>query len=181
VALAAWVLPGLGYWIIGHRARGLTIGVTVLLLFVLGVLIAGVRVIDVPGFNDQGQRLMLDTSGNAVPTGLDRPGEWAMKKRPFYEVANKPWFVAQALMGPVTLISANLSLRAAEPQNPGSIYPKVSKSHARLWEIGTLYTAIAGMLNLLAIIDSSYRAGRYRPLAPVLDQQHGSTQPHGAQ
>jgi hypothetical protein len=29
---------------------------------------------------------------------------------------------------------------------------------SRLGEIGTLYTAIAGMLNLLAIIDASHRA-----------------------
>jgi hypothetical protein len=36
----------------------------------------------------------------------------------------------------------------------------VPKSHARLAEIGTLYTAVAGMLNLLAIIDSSYRASQ---------------------
>jgi len=31
-------------------------------------------------------------------------------------------------------------------------------SHARVYEIGVLYTAVAGMLNLMAIIDSAYRA-----------------------
>ena len=40
----------------------------------------------------------------------------------------------------------------------GNINSTVAKSHSRLWEIGTLYTAVAGMLNLLAIIDSSHRA-----------------------
>ena len=180
VALAGWALPGLGYWLIGHRARGLTISITVLVLFVLGILIAGIRVIDVPGFNDQGERLMLDNAGNTVPSALGRPGEWALKKRPFYEVANKPWFVAQVLMGPISLVSANLSLHAAEPRNPGSVYSKVMKSHARLWEIGTLYTAIAGMLNLLAIIDSSYRAGRYHPATPIFDPRPEPPQPQGA-
>jgi hypothetical protein len=180
VALAGWALPGLGYWLIGHRARGLTIGITVLALFVLGILIAGIRVIDVPGFNDQGQRLLLDKAGNTVANGLNQPGEWALKKRPFYEVANKPWFVAQVLMGPISIVTANLSLRAAEPQNPGSIYSNVSKSHARLWEIGTLYTAIAGMLNLLAIIDSSYRAGRYHPPAPILPETPDPSPAQGA-
>ena len=38
--------------------------------------------------------------------------------------------------------------------------PAVPKSHGRLWEFGTLYTAVAGMLNLLAILDSAYRAGQ---------------------
>ena len=31
-------------------------------------------------------------------------------------------------------------------------------SHARVYEIGTLYTAVAGMLNLMAILDAAYRA-----------------------
>ncbi|MND00706.1 hypothetical protein D3C83_194180 [compost metagenome] len=34
--------------------------------------------------------------------------------------------------------------------------------HARLAEIGTLYTAIAGMLNLLVIIDAAGRADDLR-------------------
>ena len=46
----------------------------------------------------------------------------------------------------------------AQPKNPGSIYSLVPKTHSRIAEIGTLYTAIAGMLNLLAIIDSASRA-----------------------
>jgi len=36
----------------------------------------------------------------------------------------------------------------------------VPQSHSRSWEIGTLYTAVAGMLNLLVIIDSAHRAGQ---------------------
>lgn len=184
VALAAWVLPGLGYWLIGHRTRALTIGITIIAMFVAGVLIAGIRVIDVPGYDDHGQRVLLDKSGNTIPNSLLHSGDWALRRRPFYEVANKPWFVAQVLMGPISLMSANLSLRAAEPPNPGNINPTVTKSHARLWEIGTLYTAIAGMLNLLAIIDASYRAGRYHPPAPILDQtpddQRGESAPGAA-
>ncbi|HTL30589.1 MAG TPA: DUF6677 family protein [Tepidisphaeraceae bacterium] len=163
VAVAAWALPGLGYWLIGHRARAITIGVTVMILFVGGILIAGIRVIDVPGYDDLGQRVMLDKAGNTIPSGIRSDGTWALRKRPFMEVASKPWFVAQVLMGPVTLVSANISLKYAAPPNPGNINSTQRKSHARLWEIGTLYTAIAGMLNLLAIIDSSYRAGRYHP------------------
>lgn len=180
VAVAAWALPGLGYWLIGHRIRGLTIGITVLLMFVAGILIAGIRVIDVPGFNDQGERVLLDNSGNTIPNGLLSSGDWALKKRPFYEVANKPWFVAQVLLGPITIVTADISLHAAEPTNPGSIYSKVTKSHARLWEIGTLYTAIAGMLNLLAIIDSSFRAGRYQAMTTTVEPSPQPPAPEAA-
>ena len=33
-------------------------------------------------------------------------------------------------------------------------------STARIFDIGTLYTAVAGMLNLLVIIDATYRSTR---------------------
>jgi hypothetical protein len=68
--------------------------------------------------------------------------------RPLAEIANKPWYICQIMAGPVSLISSKLSIEAGSG-------PKVK---ARLGEIGTLYTAVAGMLNLLAIIDAAHRA-----------------------
>src|SRR5215213_1327128 len=47
VALAAWLVPGGGYFLLGQRARGLTVGVTVVALFVFGLLIGGVRALEV--------------------------------------------------------------------------------------------------------------------------------------
>jgi hypothetical protein len=120
VALVTWVLPGSGYWLIGERARGLTIGITIIVLFVLGLLIGGVRVVDPP----------------AAPFS-----------EPVNSITQKPWFVGQILAGPITLLSAKVG------ESPGYF-----ASHSRVNEIGTLYTAIAGMLNLLAIIDAAYRA-----------------------
>jgi hypothetical protein len=121
VALATWVVPGSGYWLIGERARGLTVGVTIIVLFVLGLLIGGVKVVDPP------------------PNALSSP---------INAITQKPWFVGQILAGPITLLTA--SIGSSE---------KYFTSHARVNEIGTLYTAVAGMLNLLAIIDAAYRAG----------------------
>ena len=48
VALATWIVPGSGYWLIGQRGRSLTVGITIIILFVLGLVIGGVRVVDVP-------------------------------------------------------------------------------------------------------------------------------------
>jgi hypothetical protein len=59
--------------------------------------------------------------------------------------ANKPWFVPQALAGPAAFLAARISIDAARQGIP--------RSHARVLEVGVLYTAIAGMLNLLAVID----------------------------
>jgi len=121
VALATWVVPGSGYWLIGQRTRAMTVGITIMVLFILGLLIGGVRVVDVP------------------------PG---VLSSPVNAVSQKPWFVGQILAGPITLIASSIGREDS-----------YFASHSRVNEIGTLYTAVAGMLNLLAIIDAAYRAG----------------------
>ena len=125
VALAGWLLPGAGYWLIGQRVRAITVGVTILVVFILGILIGGIRVVQAPD---------LTAPGNMMQRVLARP-----------------WFIGQVLTGPVGVGAAFLSDKAAEA------YPGI-EAKARLAEIGTLYTAVAGMLNLLTIIDASYRA-----------------------
>jgi hypothetical protein len=149
VAIAGWVVPGAGYWLIGQRARGTTIGVTILALFLLGLLISGIRVIEVPGYDSYGAEIRIDRRGMRVSRADE--GGWILTSGGLVsEIASKPWFIPQFLAGPVTLISAALSVEAAQQG--------VWRVHARLAEIGTLYTAIAGMLNLLAIIDAAHRA-----------------------
>ena len=130
VALAGWLLPGSGYWLIGQKTRGLTIGVTIIILFLLGILIAGIRVVEAPNMSGPGSMIS--------------------------RVLQRPWFLGQALTGPIGLASAYASDVLAESPR----YKNV-QSKARLAEIGTLYTAVAGMLNLLAIIDSAHRAGNH--------------------
>lgn len=141
VALIGWLVPGAGYLLLRQYARGLTIGVTILLVFVLGLLIGGVRVIDVPGFDDAGAR-------------REQNGQWRLTVAPVAEIANKPWYVPQILAGPVTLLAGQVSLHAARS--------RIDPSHARIRDIGTLYTAVAGMLNLMALIDAAHRAGKER-------------------
>jgi hypothetical protein len=126
VAVVGWFLPGGGYFLIGQRTRGLVIGVTVIAMFVLGVLIAGIRVVDAPN--------LIDTGGSGIVA----------------RILQKPWFIGQALMGPLGLAAAWVA---------NALGPEHRAATARLGEIGTLYTAVAGMLNLLAIIDASHRAG----------------------
>jgi hypothetical protein len=65
------------------------------------------------------------------------------------QILQKPWFIGQALAGPVTLACNYI----ANTWGGGAPW-----SHARVYEIGTLYTAVAGMLNLMAILDCAYRA-----------------------
>jgi hypothetical protein len=140
VALAGWLVPGLGYFLIGQRARGYISGITIIATFVLGLLIGGIRVIDVPGYDIKGNRRM---------DRIGREEVWKLKSNPMAEILNKPWYMPQTLVGPLNAVATIASLQAA---------PDHRQSVARIFDIGTLYTAVAGMLNLMIIIDSTYRA-----------------------
>ena len=161
VALASWLLPGAGYWLLGQRARALTIGITIVVLFVLGLLIGGVRLIEVPGWGDHGRKLVLN-SDHAIEEERDSQSsqEWVMTSDPLAEIRNKPWFVAQILAGPIDIAASWGSVMASRPRADGSV-PGV-RSHSRTNELGVLYTAVAGMLNLLAIMDAAHRAARHQ-------------------
>lgn len=147
VALAGWLMPGLGYWLIGQRMRGAVVGVTVLLLFVAGLLIGGMRTVDsaILESADQRQERLSDlailkaNNPKYVPSNL------------LARTFQKPWFIGQVLAGPVALASNFIGVTWGG--NAGS-----PVSHSRVFEIGVLYTAVAGMLNLMAMIDSAYRA-----------------------
>jgi hypothetical protein len=63
----------------------------------------------------------------------------------------KPWFIGQFFAGPVALAADYIGTTWGG--DAGAPF-----SHARVYEIGVLYAAVAGMLNLMAIIDSAYRS-----------------------
>lgn len=119
VAIAGWLIPGAGYWLLGQRIRCLIVLAAVVALFAMGLLIGGIRVVDAP----------TELTFSSL-------------------VQDKPWFIPQVLCGPLAIGTAI----GADNVDPLRI------SHSRNWEIGTLYTAVAGMLNLLALIDATHRA-----------------------
>jgi hypothetical protein len=130
VAIVNWLLPGAGYLLLGQFARGLTIGFTILILFVMGILIGGIHVVDPPSFGGVHGIDLL----RAI---FSRPG--------LRSIFEKPGYIGQFLAGAIGLIC-------------GYIGPNQPASHSRVNDIGTLYTAVAGMLNLMATLDSAHRA-----------------------
>lgn len=176
VAAAGWLLPGAGYWLVGERGRAITVGVAIIVLFVAGLLIGGVRVLEVPGYGTHGQRInvllyrdrrnrMVESSGDDLPEGN---GIWVIRAHPLDEIRNKPWSIAQVMTGPLSIAGAVGSVAASARTGPeiapgGPNSPVGAKSHARVNEIGVLYTAVAGMLNLLAMIDAAHRASQGTP------------------
>ncbi|MDB5322530.1 MAG: hypothetical protein JWN40_4161 [Phycisphaerales bacterium] len=147
VALASWLIPGAGYWLIGQRVRGLVIGVTILLLFAVGLLIGGIRVVDSPLMESVEQRTeRLNEEAIALRNNSSyRPPTLPVR------ALQKPWFIGQVLAGPVSLVTNYIGVTWGGDRG-------VPFSHARVNEIGVLYTAVAGMLNLMAIIDAAYRS-----------------------
>ena len=170
VALVGWLVPGGGYLLIGQRARGLTIGLAVVALFFLGLLIGGVRSLEVPGWDERGRMIRLSDRGYRVhpDDAAYRRGHWVMRRSFLSEIRAKPWSIAQALSGPLAAAGAWWSIWAAtDPDGDnGDGEPPGVVSHGRVNEIGVLYTAVAGMLNLLAIIDASHRAAQAQADAP---------------
>jgi hypothetical protein len=63
-------------------------------------------------------------------------------------VGAKPWFVAQAMTSPAVFLLGQLSATGNYP-----VYGRPN-------EIGQIYTSIAGLLNLLCIVNAVYMAHR---------------------
>jgi hypothetical protein len=181
VALCAWIVPGGGYLALGQTVRGITVFVCVISLLILGMLIGDVRVMDPPGWNDYGYLSQMvvhilpggqqelerieptdaDMQANPLSDANDHLLGSALATQPQAELSDKPWVVGQFLCGPVSIAASALSVHEARLRDPGEDgngqpIQSVPASHSRSWEIGTLYTAVAGMLNLLAIIDATF-------------------------
>lgn len=120
-AVAAWVAPGVGHLLLGQRKRGLILLVSIGSLWLAGLMMGGITVID--------------------------------------HKAHPAWFLGQMLVGPSLAADYyHQHLRSVDPGNlvPGES-PAFEPSFARVNEQGVLYTALAGLLNLLAVLDVVYR------------------------
>ncbi len=130
----AVILPGLGHFYLGHIRRGLGVLGGVMGLFLGGMFIGGIDVID--------------------------------------RQEDKWWFVLQAGVGPIAFAvdavhqkqfkipdvqGGRVVRRTASPDpsdNPGDQPARNRKSLGRVNEVGSLYIALAGMINAIAVIDA---------------------------
>jgi len=145
-AFLGWLLPGLGHFARGQPQRAVVLGTTIGTLWLTGLLIGGISVID---------------------------------------RSNQPaWFLGQMLVAPSfvangyreRLVAEHAATRRTfDPQDE----PPFEPAFARAQEQGTLFTSLAGLLNLLAIIDVLYRDPRERHhtiVVPTEPTPDGATQ-----
>lgn len=126
--LLAFLLPGAGHLFLKKTRRGVMICVGVLGLFFGGMFIGGIDVID------------------------SREDEL--------------WFYGQVLVGPVAIAVDRIHQGTKIPNPdvpgqtmtppPGSPQYFNEKSIGKMNELGTLFATIAGMLNLIAILDALF-------------------------
>ena len=74
--VASILVPGLGYWLIGERKRAAIAGGGIILLFAMGILIAGIRIISLPGYEDGYKKYVeghIDGTGRVVTVATTQP------------------------------------------------------------------------------------------------------------
>lgn len=138
--IAAAAFPGAGHMVSGERKRGIYIASGVLGLFFGGMLIGGISVID---------RYDNNTGGT----------NW--------------WFVAHALVGPPAFAVDYIHQKqfksgtttAGTPAVPPPSYAKYRRSIGKAADMGTLFAAMGGMVNLIAIIDAGFPTRRRKERA----------------
>ncbi len=77
------------------------------------------------------------------------------------------WFAGQALVGPVAIVVDQVYQNAIKvdgqlPEPTPGETPNATRSIGKVNEIGTLYATIAGMLNLIVILDAFLPPRRLR-------------------
>ncbi len=161
-AVASWIVPGLGHWILGLRRRGVVLCISILSLWLGGILIGGISVLDRA---DRAEGPARDYAQRGNGTSM--------------------WFFGQALIAPSIVIQkvranmfvdfANLKIqdrqRGLQNDSHDNVFleptsfrptPPYEPSIGRVAEQGVLFTALAGLLNLLAMIDVLYCDPQYR-------------------
>ena len=130
-AVCAWLIPGLGHGIIGEKTRGVMIFFGIAFLWLCGLFIGGVDAVD--------------------------------------RTSDRLWFIAQAGSGPIAFavnelndgliksgkVGELIAAPAMRGKEPGRI--STSMGIARANEYGILFTALAGLMNMIAILDAATR------------------------
>lgn len=118
VGLLAWLIPGGGHWLLGMRDRALVIFFAVTSLFIFGLAMGSIEVIDPQN--------------------------------------SKAWFFAQILTGLPTIIVTFVQNNAVGVMQTVDI--SGNAIFGRGVNLAQVYTGIAGLLNLLCVVDALFRA-----------------------
>ncbi len=137
---AAFVLPGLGHVLLGQFRRGILVCIGVLGLFFAGLFVGGIDAVD-----SQEDSLWYIAQ---VPTGLVTLGTNYIHQNS-YKGIDPSMHAARRMPYPGESINEKGIIVSG-----GN--PPAQRSLGRVHEMGILFTAVAGLLNVLAIIDAMF-------------------------
>lgn len=145
-ALLAWVLPGLGHIYQGRTGKGLLFFICVFGTFLFGMVIGDWKVVYASSPGDEPWRwqyyCQLGVGAPVLPALLQKgntDGPHPLLGR----------FMAPPAESPQTLVDSF----GNETTQPNELAKWTVEMHPR-YEIGTVYTVIAGLLNILVICDA---------------------------
>ena len=157
--LAAIVLPGLGHVVLGERLRGLCAGVGVLGLVLTGLVVGGVDAVD--RREDRvwflGQALL-----GPIAFGINQYHQSSLKAYDTDMLARDPSRALRSAMPGETRAHDSRGLAVWVAAQPGDPKP-ATKGVGRANELGMLFITLAGMLNLIVIVDAGFPGGRTIP------------------
>ena len=136
-AFLAWLIPGAGHWYQGRRHKAVLFFVWILGTFVFGLYLGEGRVV-YASLRENDRRLpYLCQIGVGLPAlpALVQAARKTPLKFPIYQD-----FMAPPEVSPIA--------------NQEDELDRLQKRLHRYWEFGTVYTMIAGLLNILAIYDA---------------------------
>lgn len=146
--VAAMVLPGLGQFLLGYRSRAACIAAGVLGLFFSGIFVGGLDSVD---RREDGVWFIGQAHVGPVVFATDYLHQTQFKGYVATGNPRMPEVLRSADPGESLVRAPDGRLRIAS----GGVPPLV-KSVGRANEIGILFSAIAGMLNLIVIIDAAF-------------------------
>ena len=141
--VAAMLFPGLGHFIAGERTRGLLVATGVLGLFFGGMFIGGIDVID-----SKEDRIWFFGQAciGPIAVGVD----WTHQNR--FKVIDPESKKLRSANPDEGRAANGLAFKGGEPPN--------RKSINKVNDLGTLYATLAGMMNLIVILDAGWPSRR---------------------
>lgn len=160
-AFLAWLIPGLGHWYQGRHAKAVLYFLCIMGTFVFGVYLGGSRQLGWGRTVYFSWRDSDDRLAYICQIGIGVPAFPALLQA--NRMGNHQKVFGHGFMAPPRpSTSSNMDLR----DDPNRDQPTLSELHLQLhrfFELGTAFTMIGGLLNILAIYDAWGGPVTFRP------------------
>ena len=158
----AWLVPGLGHIYQGRTGKGLLFSICILGTFFYGMYIGGGRVVYASSENVFSRKFFNDRWQYVCQVGVGLPALPAIVQRARMRDHKGPMFGWEGFMRPPqdmrdTNGSGFESKDKSDPAHTVVSPDELSKwnyDQGEYFEIGTVFTVVAGLLNLLVIFDA---------------------------